>query len=148
MLNIYFGDMPEAIYNTSVYFDNSYQDDWITDDLTVKMIKSIDKSEVKGANVIISPVLGGIPVTKISGGVKTLILVSHDKSGHVFNASTCGDNCAKWLLEIGKTRDVTINLRHMMDFGKRKFEIKVLNNNETAHNMSELVTFAGEYVWR
>ena len=148
MLNIYFGDMPEAIYNTSVYFDNSYQDDWITDDLTVKMIKSIDKSEVKGANVIISPVLGGIPVTKISGGVKTLILVSHDKSGHMFNASTCGDNCAKWLLEIGKTRDVTINLRHMMDFGKRKFEIKVLNNNETAHNMSELVTFAGEYVWR
>ena len=148
MLNIYFGDMPEAIYNTSVYFDNSYQDDWITDDLTVKMIKSIDKSEVKGANVIISPVLGGIPVTKISGGVKTLILVSHDKSGHVFNASTCGDNCAKWLLEIGKTRDVTINLRHMMDFGKQKFEIKVLNNNETAHNMSELVTFAGEYVWR
>ena len=148
MLNIYFGDMPEAIYNTSVYFDNSYQDDWITDDLTVKMIKSIDKSEVKGSNVIISPVLGGIPVTKISGGVKTLILVSHDKSGHVFNASTCGDNCAKWLLEIGKTRDVTINLRHMMDFGKRKFEIKVLNNNETAHNMSELVTFAGEYVWR
>lgn len=148
MLSIYFGDMPEAIYNTSVYFDNSYQDDWITDDLTVKMIKSIDKSEVKGANVIISPVLGGIPVTKISGGVKTLILVSHDKSGHVFNASTCGDNCAKWLLEIGKTRDVTINLRHMMDFGKQKFEIKVLNNNETAHNMSELVTFAGEYVWR
>ena len=148
MLNIYFGDMPEAIYNTSVYFDNSYQDDWITDDLTVKMIKSIDKSEVKGANVIISPVLGGIPVTKISGGVKTLILVSHDKSGHVFNASTCGDNCAKWLLEIGKTRDVTINLRHMMDIGKQKFEIKVLNNNETAHNMSELVTFAGEYVWR
>jgi len=148
VLNIYFGDMPEAIYNTSVYFDNSYQDDWITDDLTVKMIKSIDKSEVKGSNVIISPVLGGIPVTKISGGVKTLILVSHDKSGHVFNASTCGDNCAKWLLEIGKTRDVTINLRHMMNFGKRKFEIKVLNNNETAHNMSELVTFAGEYVWR
>ena len=97
MLSIYFGDMPEAIYNTSVYFDNSYQDDWITDDLTVKMIKSIDKSEVKGANVIISPVLGGIPVTKISGGVKTLILVSHDKSGHVFNASTCGDNCAKWI---------------------------------------------------
>ena len=24
MLNIYFGDMPEAIYNTSVYFRNTY----------------------------------------------------------------------------------------------------------------------------
>ena len=24
MLNIYFGDMPEAIYNTEVYFKNTY----------------------------------------------------------------------------------------------------------------------------
>ena len=34
MLNIYFGDMPEAIYNTSVYFKNVYEDDWITDDFS------------------------------------------------------------------------------------------------------------------
>ena len=32
MLNIYFGDMPEAIYNTSVYFDYTYQDEWLTSD--------------------------------------------------------------------------------------------------------------------
>lgn len=25
MLKIVFGDMPEAIYNTSVYFDNTYE---------------------------------------------------------------------------------------------------------------------------
>ena len=32
MLNIYFGDMPQAIYNTAVYFKNTYEDDWITDE--------------------------------------------------------------------------------------------------------------------
>ena len=28
MLNIYFGDMPEAVYNTSVYFNYTYEDEW------------------------------------------------------------------------------------------------------------------------
>ena len=32
----------------------------------------------------------------------------------VFNASTCGDNCARWLLAIGRKQDVTINLRHIL----------------------------------
>ena len=36
----------------------------------------------------------------------------------IFNASTCGDNCAKWILEIGKQKDLTINLRHMMSLEK------------------------------
>ena len=34
MLNIYCGDMPEAIYNTAVYFKNTYEYKWITDDLS------------------------------------------------------------------------------------------------------------------
>ena len=46
MLNIYFGDMPEAIYNTAVYFENTYQDRWITTSLSKEMIKDVDKSDV------------------------------------------------------------------------------------------------------
>ena len=46
MLNIYFGNMPEAIYNTDVYFQNVYADEWITDDFAKEVIKKIDKSEV------------------------------------------------------------------------------------------------------
>lgn len=29
MLNIFYGDMPEAIYNTVVYFKNVYEEEWI-----------------------------------------------------------------------------------------------------------------------
>ena len=32
MLNIYFGNMEEAIYNPAVYFKNTYQDSWITNE--------------------------------------------------------------------------------------------------------------------
>lgn len=31
MLNIYYGKMPEAIFNTAVYFKNVYEDSWNTD---------------------------------------------------------------------------------------------------------------------
>lgn len=145
MLSIYFGDMPEAIYNTSVYFQNQYADSWVTSDLSKQMIQDVDHSKVISAQLIESPVLGAIPPTQLSGGVKTLILMAYDKK-HIFNASTCGDNCAKWILAMGKDKKLVINLRHLMDFGKEPFKIKVLNTNRIVHNMSELVAEAGQFV--
>ncbi len=139
MLNVYFGEMPDAIYNTAVYFKNTYRDSWITNPLSVQMIKDVDKSDVVSESVIESPVLGSITPLALSGGVKTLMLVNFDRK-HVFNASTCGDNCAKWLLKIAEKRKVVINLHHVMDFGKEPFKIKVLNNGKIVKNMCELLT--------
>ncbi len=145
MLSIYYGDMPEAIYNTAVYFKNTYQDRWITKPLSVEMIKDVDKSEVVGPGLIQSPYLGPISPLQLSGGVKTLMLIDNDRK-HVFNASTCGDNCAKWILHMAQKRKVVINLHHLMDFGKAGFRIKILNTGTTAHNMEELLLAAGKYV--
>lgn len=139
MLNVYFGDMPGAIFNTALYFKNTYRDSWITNPLSVQMIKDVDKSDVVSESVIESPVLGSITPLALSGGVKTLMLVNFDRK-HVFNASTCGDNCAKWLLKIAEKRRVVINLHHVMDFGKGPFKIKVLNNGKIVKNMDELLT--------
>lgn len=138
MLNVYFGDMPDAIYNTALYFRNVYQDAWITDSMLREIILDVDKSTVVSANLIESPVLGPISPVMLSGGVKTLLLIKHDKK-HVFNASTCGDNCAKWILQLAEKRKVVINLHHVMDFGPDDFKIKVLNSGVIAHNMSELI---------
>ena len=145
MLNIFYGNMPEAIFNTAVYFKNTYEDSWITDEFAKEMILDVDKSEVLGNAVIDSPVLGKISPLALSGGVKTLILIKNEPN-KIFNASTCGDNCAKWLLKMSEDKEVTINLRHLMDFGENEFRIKVLNTNQTANNMEELVRIAGVYV--
>ena len=123
MLNIFYGDMPEAIYNTAVYFKNVYEDEWITDPLSREMIADVDKSVVLGSGIIDSPVLGKIPPLSLSGGVKTLMLIDHMPE-QIFNASTCGDNCAKWLLKIGEEKDITVNVRHLMDFGEGNFAFK------------------------
>lgn len=145
MLKIFFGDKKEAIYNTSVYFKNTFLDEWITDPLSIEMIKDVDKSVVIGPHMIESPVLGPITPRELSGGVKTLILIYKDRE-HIFNASNCGDNCAKWLLKMAEKEDLTINLRHLMDFGSGQFEMVVLNSGVVVHNMKELVDAAGEYV--
>jgi hypothetical protein len=109
------------------------------------MIKDVDKSIVVGPHIIESPVLGAISPRELSGGVKTLILINKD-AGKIFNASTCGDNCAKWLLEMGKDRDIVINLRHLMDFGEGEFEIEILNSQQIVRNMKEFVYVASDFV--
>lgn len=146
MLSIYLGDMDEAIYHPPTYFDNQYEDKWITNPLSVSMIKDIDKSDVISARNIYSPVLGSISVKELSGGVKTLILMAFDNSGHIFNASACGDNCAKWILRIAQQKDLIINLRHIMWFGDEPFEAMILNNHVMVHGMHELTDVAVNYV--
>ena len=150
MLQVYYGDIPEevipshnVIYPTARYFDNSYLDSWIVDPFNVRMIKSVDRSEVLDSGLIRSPYLGLIPPTALSGGVKTLMLVRAEPS-KVFNASTCGDNCAWWLLRIASELskdgrgDVTVNLFHHMHFGG-SFSIRVLNSGVVVHNKHDLL---------
>ena len=104
MLSIYLGKMDKAIYYPPVYFDNTYEDEWITDELSREMIRDVDRSEVIGAHLIESPVLGPISPKELSGGVKTLILMALDDKEQIFNASACGDNCAKWILKFLKNQ--------------------------------------------
>ena len=145
MLNIFYGNMPEAVYNTAAYFKYDYEDSWIVDSFVKEMILDVDRSTVLDSGVIDSPVLGKIPPLGLSGGVKTLILVKFDTE-KIFNDSTCGDNCAKWLLKIAQQEDRTVNLRHLMDFGPDPFTIRILNTNQIVHSMKELVPIAGEFV--
>ena len=77
--------------------------------------------------------------------MKTLILIEN-KPDKVFNATNCGDNCAKWLLKIAENKDVTINLRYLMDFGKDRFDIRILNTNQIVHSMKELTPVAVKYL--
>lgn len=145
MLSVFFGDMPAAIYNPDVYFNNTYDDEWILDDFSRQVIQKIDRSEVLDAEAIRSPVLGVISPEKLSGGTKTLILMKNCPD-LVFNASTCGDNCSKFILKLAEERDLTINLRHIMNFGKARFRAHILNDDSYVDGMEEFLFKAAEYV--
>ena len=87
--------------------------------------------------MIDSPFLGPIPPERLSGGVKTLILMQNDPD-HIFNASACGNNCTQWILKLAEPKDITIRLGYIMDFGKQPFDIYIVNTGKTVHSMLEL----------
>lgn len=140
MLSIFFGTYQADNYidNPDLFFDNTYEDEWLEDSQSKQMVQDIDRSELIGPNLVISPVLGSIPISRISGGVKTLIQIAHD-SQHVYNASACGDNCSGWLLRIGAEKDCLVRLGHLMHFDNEPFEIRIANNGEVVHTQKELV---------
>lgn len=142
MLSIYFGSLENEIYNPDNFFNHAYiEDAWFEDTFTKDMIRDVDKSEVLFPGVIDSPVLGKIPAEKLSGGAKTLILINfYDKKDVVFNISACGDNCSRWLVDIGKRKDVTVTLHHVMRFPQNEtFEIKILNTGKIVHDYAECI---------
>ena len=145
MLHIIFGKIDDVVYNTSLFFKNQYDPAWLEDAEVQEMIADVDRSKVLSSHAIESPVMGIIPPTSLSGGVKTLILIK-EMPDQLFNASNCGDNCAKWLLRIGGEQDVTINLRHIMDFGEESFEVHIMNTDQIVKDMDSLVRIAGRFV--
>lgn len=118
---------------------------WLEDELVKRIIEDVDQSIVVSPYCISSRVLGQIPPTRLSGGTKALLLI-WNLEDRVVNASNCGDNCAKWLLEFGQQKDITINLNYIMDFGTNDFEIEILNNHCMVHNMKEYVLEAVKYL--
>lgn len=145
MLKIYFGEMEGVLHNVETYFKNQMEYEWLEDEQVKRIIEDVDQSIVESPQCIRSKVLGQIPPTKLSGGTKALLLI-WNLSDRIVNASNCGDNCAKWLLEYGKQKDITINLNHIMDFGTGEFEIEVLNNHKIVHDMKEYVIEAIKFL--
>ena len=138
MLKIVFGEVENSIYHPPTYFDNQYEDEWITNPLSVAMIKDIDKSEVIGPHLIESPVLGPISIKELSGGVKSLILMAFDESGYIFSASSCGENCVKWIVEIAKRKDLTVNFKYLVDmYYAGDFEAYIVNTDKFVHGYEE-----------
>ena len=145
MLKIIFGEADEVEYGPS-WFNYNYDPQWLKDDLVQEMIKGVDNSEYIDGLVINSPVLGPIPPERLSGGLKTLIMI-YEKPDLIFDATSCGENCAPWLLEIGKRKDVLVNLNYLMTFGDHTpFEIYIENENRVVTNPEDYMITAMKYL--
>lgn len=144
MLKIWYLDKPatnkkELMIDAPAYFNNVYEDEWLEDIFVKSMIEDVDQSKVISPRIIESPVLGGILPQELSGGVKVLILLLKDNS-FMYNISNCGDNCAKWLLEIGKQDDYEVYLEHIMRFPENPdFEIQLMNSGKIVRTKEEYI---------
>ena len=145
MLHIQFGEMENVNYGPD-WFKANYNPDWLKDKFVSDMIKDVDKSDYVDGLIINSPVLGPIPPERLSGGVQTLIMI-YKKPQLVFDATSCGPNCAKWLLEIGKKEDITVNLNYLMKFdGSSDLEIYIENEKRLITTKEDYIMTAVKYV--
>ena len=152
VINIAFGeyhgfdDIGEYIYNTDVFFKNSFvgSEKWLNNDLIKKAVKAVDKSDVVNENTIYSPIFGNMSPSKLSGGVKTLILI-YNNPEMVFNASTCGDNCAKWIEKFAKEKDFVICLYHTMHFSEKNFKAYIVNADVVVDNYEDYIMYSDKY---
>ena len=146
MLKIHYGIREDTIVLIDIDFDHSFEPEWFNDELVKDMVLDIDKSEVIGPYCINSPVFGQISPYMLSGGVKALIMMY--KTDYVINASNCGDNCAKWIKQIAKSKDLEIDLEHIMYFNDdndNNFHAYFINDNTLINSYAEYLIKMAEY---
>lgn len=142
MLNVWVGDYEanNVIEYASNYFPDAWLPEWFEDQFVKDIVLDVDKSEVVSPNLIISPVLGPIANSELSGGVKALILM-YKIDGFVFNATNCGDNCAKWIQRISeRKKELTVKLEYIMRFeDDEPFDVKIMQTGKIVHSYRDFV---------
>jgi hypothetical protein len=150
MLTIHFGYFEEACKDPDNYFNYSFEEEWFDDPLVKEMVLDVDKSEVETYMRIKSPVFGYMDYQRLSGGVKTLILM-YKLPEFIAAGVSMGDNCAKWVMEIGKRVDCKMTIEHGFVFGNgmfdhSDFDVHIENTNTTVHTIYDYYRALGEWV--
>lgn len=136
MLYITFKQPENFNRDVDVYFNNRYEDEWLEDPLVKQIVRDIDHSEILSNRAVESPVLGIIPLTRISGGAKALILML--KTDRIIWGTACGDNCADWINKISRMKDITLFYEHPMEF-KCELNGVCIDTNKPIHNNDDFM---------
>ena len=101
-------DKQKLILYPGDIFDYISEDEWFHDEEVKNIIKVIDKSTLINESTVDSKVLGIIPMSKISGGAKALILLLkwEEAKNYIFCSHSFGDNCYPYVYELSERKDI------------------------------------------
>lgn len=140
MLNIKLQRSEDTLVCIDQYFDPGFDRTWLMDPFAKKFIEETDRCKVLSGGAFINTLGKIYSPAKLSTGLKTLLLLLFEPSLE-YDITNCGDNCAKWVLEIAKRHDLTVVLRRVMNFGP---DFLVCVEGRQVHNMEEYVTIFEE----
>jgi hypothetical protein len=136
-----------ATHKPHKLFPVIYEHEWFDDPFVKKMVLDVDKTEIMSYKLAYD--YTGLPMNAmdISGGVKSLIIM-YKRPNLLINGNSMGDNCAKWIIEIGKMQNCYMILSYGMAFNEDvtsldEFKCTILNNGKTITTIREFYT---EYI--
>lgn len=141
MLYITFKKTEDVVIYINDYFDVNYDEEWFQDSFVKNMMQDVCGATVLPGGVIDIKDYGKVAPTQLSVGVKALLLML--KTDRIVYATVCRYNCAKWIIEIAKRKNVTICLRHYMEF-EEDFVAVCLDNNKEIHSVDDYRQCADE----
>lgn len=111
-------DKQKLILYPGDIFDYISEDEWFYDEEVKNIIKVIDKSTLINENMVNSEVLGIIPISKISGGAKSLILLLkwEEANDYIFCSHSFGDNCYPYIYELSEKKDIFLYVTSFFDY--------------------------------
>ena len=139
MLRLHFGELDNVKYTGDGWFENQLGCEYLETEFSKSVIKRIDKSEVYDRNLIISPVLGGIPPERLSGGSKAIICIKY--TDWIFSITAMGENCYPILAEIAKEKDILMTCDRTMSLYMYGFygDIYIDNTGRVVDNDKDLM---------
>lgn len=129
MVSVFFGLDIKALIDVDVYFNNVFEYEWLDDPFVKEMIGDVDNSIVLSNQCIQSPALGQIPPERLSGGVKTCIMLYKMDDFYV-DLIMCGENCQKWLSKIFMTNLLVRVTMSGYDLTFEDYEIQGICEND------------------
>lgn len=150
MLKIWAGDgypNGKVIKRVDTYFDIMKEKSWFNDKFIQEMIKDIDNGTVVLKDFALeNPIIGVMSPDKLSGGVKTVILMKYFPK-EVFDITNCGENCFKWIFKVCENEDRVAVLKYFPEISfLNPFKVEILNSGEIATNADELSEKTMDYI--
>lgn len=136
MVHISFKLTDEAVYYIDEQFHVDYEKTWVLDPLAREIAENVDKVKFNAGISYTTSFGRRYSPSQLSVGVKTLLLLLF-KPEYQYCVTNCGDNCAKWILEIGRKHDINIVLTRIMNFGEN---FTVLVNGIEINSMPQLIS--------
>ena len=130
-------DRKDCVKNIGTYFDAVKKSEWFDLPLVREIIKGIDKTDVIKGPVLESPVLGIMSPDKLSSGCKAVILLAMVPDINIY-ATRCGNNCAPYIEEVARDKDVVITLHHCLLFTE-DVELVFLDSGLHVHSRKEYI---------
>lgn len=141
MLKLWIGHNDKSLGTPRAFFMYKFDMSYLETDFSKEVVRSIDKSEVVSRNLIQSEVLGAIPPSMLSNGVKTLLVSKYYSDSVMVNFATMGENCLPYFFRVAMEKDVVACMDCFYipyNFGYVG-GIKILNDGSVVTNDSEFL---------